>query len=649
VICFPEEKCANSSYPIEIHMAKQIPIIKVTILALGLILFVSKAGGQGGFDNSTRAVYIFDIAKYIDYGKGFADSSVFRIGVVDKTSELFREMGDLAKTRKKIQNKPIEIVVFRNVDQIIHTQVLYVNKTEGFNLTRIKEKLQGHQTMLITEGYEFRESMINFIAVNGQPQFEANEELIKKGGMVVNELFLALAIKTKEDWEKLFVITDADLTVQKETVKQQQLEIELQKQEILKQRALLDSLDKQIATKEKALNEKQKVLDYQVARISKQQGEISVQRETILVQQREVQIQKDTLANQKQKINLQISRIDEQLKKITDQEGKIKIQLETLEKQKIILYFVLFVLLLASFLVYYIYRGYRIKKEANIRLEEKNRTISAQKDEIEKQRDLAAAQRDQIAYQKKHITDSIMYAKRIQTALIPSLELFSDKLEHFVLYKPLAIVSGDFYWVSSLNNIQIIIAADCTGHGVPGAFMSMLGVTMLNEIVNGKQIIMPDQIIEKLREGIIKSLKQIVGEDTVKDGMDIAVCVVDFNENILWYAGANNPLYLIRGGELIHYRADKMPVAIHYKMHPFTKHKIELQKGDAFYIFSDGYADQFGGPREKKFMSMQLKEKLIEISTKPMLQQGEKLNEIFEEWRGDNPQVDDVTLIGVKY
>jgi serine phosphatase RsbU (regulator of sigma subunit) len=630
-------------------MAKQISFFKVTILAIGMIFIVSKVYGQGGFDNSTRAVYIFDIAKYIDYGKGFADSSVFRIGIVDKTSELFREMGSLAKTRKTVQNKPVEIVVFRNESQIIHTQVLYVNKEGGFNLNKIKEKLQGHQTMLITEGYEFRESMINFVAVNEQPKFEANEELIKKNGMEVNELFLALAIKTKEDWEKLFIVTDADLTVQKETVRQQQIQIELQKREILKQKALLDSLDKEIAIKEKALDEKQKLLNNQVAQISKQQGEISVQRQTILVQQKEVQVQKDTLANQKEKISLQISRIDGQLKMIADQEGKIKMQLETLEKQKIILYFVLFVLLLVSFLVYYIYRGYKIKKEANIILEEKNRTISAQKDEIEKQRDVAAAQRDQIAYQKKHITDSIMYAKRIQTALLPSLELFSDKMEHFVLYKPLAIVSGDFYWVCSKDNIQVIIAADCTGHGVPGAFMSMLGVTMLNEIVNEKHIYMPDQIIENLREGIIKSLKQVVDEDTVKDGMDIAVCVVDFNENILWYAGANSPLFIIRGGELMHYRADKMPVAIHYKMQPFTLHKITIQKGDAFYIFSDGYADQFGGPKEKKFMSNQLKETLVEIAGKPMLQQGEKLNEIFEEWRGDNPQVDDVTMIGVRY
>lgn len=242
-----------------------------------------------------------------------------------------------------------------------------------------------------------------------------------------------------------------------------------------------------------------------------------------------------------------------------------------------------------------------------------------------------------------------MYAKRIQTALIPSLELFSDKLEHFVLYKPLAIVSGDFYWVSSQGDLQIIISADCTGHGVPGAFMSMLGVTMLNEIVNEKHIQMPDRIIENLRQGIIKSLNQVLDEDTVKDGMDIAVCAIDFKENLLWYAGANSPLYLVRGKELLHFRADKMPVAIHYRMQPFTLHKIELQKGDAFYIFSDGFADQFGGPKQKKYLSAQLRETLIEMSGTPMLRQGEILNRIFEEWKGDNPQVDDVTLIGVRY
>jgi serine phosphatase RsbU (regulator of sigma subunit) len=631
-------------------MLKKIRFYRASVLCLGLILLINYAYSQGAIDNGTRAVFIFDIAKNIDYGPGFADSAVFKIGILDRDEFLFFEMGNLRKTRTTIQDKPVVLIKFNSESQIIHTQLLYVNKTAGFNLNKVRSAIGNRQTLLLTEGYEFRESMINFIGVESDiPKFGVNEDMIKKAGMNVNSNFLNLAIKTKEDWENLFGKANEQIIIQRDTIHQQLVMINKQKEEILHQKAMLDSLDKEISAKEKTLNEKQKILDRQFVQISKQQGEITVQKQTIVVQQKEVQVQKDTLANQKGKIAKQLARIDEQLKRISEQDSKIKVQLEAIEKQKLILYFVVLALLLVSFLGYYIYRGYKIKKEANIRLEEKNRTISLQKDEIEKQRDLAAAQRDQIAYQKKHITDSIIYAKRIQTALIPSLELFSDKLEHFVLYKPLAIVSGDFYWVSSQGNVQVIITADCTGHGVPGAFMSMLGVTLLNEIVNGKHILMPDQIIENLRQGVIKSLKQVAEEDSIKDGMDIAVCLVDFDKNKLWFSGANNPLYLVRGGELIHYRADKMPVAIHYRMTPFTLYEIDLKKGDAFYTFSDGFADQFGGPKERKFMSAQLKETLVAMSGKPMLQQGERLNEIFEEWRGNNPQVDDVTLIGVRY
>jgi len=630
-------------------MGGKTSLLKKLILLLFVCMLPVVIFSQTGFDNPTRALYIFDLARYIDFGPGFKDSSSFKIGVLLGDYELIDEMMKLAKTRTRIQDKPVRIAGFKNLESLTHCQVLYVNKNAGFDLKKIKEKIAGQQTMLITEGYEFRESMINFIVVEGKPRFDINEEYIKNEGMSVPESLLLTAIKTKEDWENLYELASKEIEVQKETIRQQLETIEAQRIEIMRQKNLLDSLDHEITIKEKELKEKQKILNTQLSQISRQQGEISAQRQLIIQQQKEVQTQKDTLAAQKAKIDTQLALINQQLSKIEEQEGKIKIQLQTLEKQRLVIYFVIVALILVGVLAYFIFRAYKIKKEANIALEEKNRLIMAQKDEIERQRDIAAAQRDQIAYQKKHITDSIMYAKRIQAALIPSLELFSDKLEHFVLYKPLAIVSGDFYWVSTKDNLQVIIAADCTGHGVPGAFMSMLGVALLNEIVNEKNIFMPDQILNRLREEVIKSLKQVPDEESVKDGMDAAVCTIDFNNNVLYYSGANCPLYLIRGTELIHYRADKMPVAIHYKMQPFTLNTIELQKGDAFYIFSDGYADQFGGPAQKKFMTGKLKETLLEIASKPMLEQGEILDRIFEEWKGDNPQVDDVTLIGVRY
>lgn len=630
-------------------MIKQFCLIRSAFIISFLFFFTINSSGQVGFNNPTRALYIFDLAKYIDYGPGFQDSSNFKIGVLLGDYDLIYELGLLAKTRTRIQDKPVMVVGFRNISSITHTQVLYLNKNAGFGIDQIKAKIAGHQTMLISEGYEFRESMMNFIVVNGRPRYDINEDMVRAAGMSVPQEVLLMAVKTREDWQNLFDIASREIETQKVTIKQQTDTIEIQKQEILEQKFYLDSLDKEISLKEQMLSEKQKLLEEQLDHINRQQGEISSQRKLIIAQQTEVQVQKDTLEKQKEKISLQLEMIDEQLFKIKEQENMIRIQVATLEKQKLVIYFVILALLLTSFLFYYIYRSYRIKKEANIRLEEKNRTISIQKEEITLQRDLAAAQRDQIAYQKKHITDSIVYARRIQAALLPSLELFSDKLEHFVLYKPLDIVSGDFYWVSTQGSKQIIIAADCTGHGVPGAFMSMLGVTLLNEIVNGKHIIMPDQIIENVRNGVIKSLNQVADEESLKDGMDMAVTMLDFKKGLLWYSGANSPLYLIRDKELTHYRADKMPASIHYKMHPFALHQIELKKGDAFYVFSDGYADQFGGPNHKKFMSVKLKETLVSMIGMPMLRQGEKLNEIFEQWKGNNPQVDDITLVGVRY
>src|SRR5664279_2421537 len=214
-------------------MLRQFHSIRISILSLGLILMISNTFGQAGLNNGTRAVFIFDVAKYIDYGAGFADSSVFRIGILDKTSELFWEMGNLAKTRKTIQDKPVQLVVFRNEDQILHTQLLYVNKASGFNLNKVRAKLEGQETLLLTEGYEFRESMINFIGVEGQmPKYSVNEDLINKAGMKVNSNMLTQAIKTKEDWENLFGKASEQIVQQRDTIRHQLEMIDIQKAEI---------------------------------------------------------------------------------------------------------------------------------------------------------------------------------------------------------------------------------------------------------------------------------------------------------------------------------------------------------------------------------------------------------------------------------
>jgi serine phosphatase RsbU (regulator of sigma subunit) len=304
-------------------------------------------------------------------------------------------------------------------------------------------------------------------------------------------------------------------------------------------------------------------------------------------------------------------------------------------------YGILFLLLMAGVVQAYTYR----LKQKNIRLEkiiaERTREIREKKDEIEKQRDM-------IEEAHEEIKSSIAYAQRIQTALLPQNELEHAVVkDYFILFRPKDVVSGDFYWENKIGDEIIIIAADCTGHGVPGAFMSMLGVTFLNDIIVGEGITDPGDVLDKLRTKIIESLKQSF-DSPLRDGMDIAVINLNYKTGKIRFAGANNPLFLIRNGELTEIKGDKMPVALHEHMLEFESREIELSKDDKLYIFSDGFVDQFGGPKGKKFMKKRFKETLLKIYELPMQRQREELNRVFEEWKGENEQLDDVLVIGIK-
>lgn len=290
------------------------------------------------------------------------------------------------------------------------------------------------------------------------------------------------------------------------------------------------------------------------------------------------------------------------------------------------------------------------KKKLEQLVKERTHDLEEANVEIEAQRDLATGQRDQIAAQKKEITDSIYYAERIQRSLLPPENVLKIVLpEHFILFKPRDIVSGDFYWVTEKTDNVYVTAVDCTGHGVPGAFMSMLGISFLNEIVNKSEETGPEEILNQLRKYIIKALKQAGREGESKDGMDMSILVFNKARNTISFAGANNPLYFIRGGELQEVKGDKMPVGIHEKMNSFTRHTFNIQRGDTFYIFSDGYADQFGGPRAKKFMYSNFKTLLMTLQTKSMREQGKILDDTIESWKGDIDQIDDIVIIGLRF
>ena len=256
--------------------------------------------------------------------------------------------------------------------------------------------------------------------------------------------------------------------------------------------------------------------------------------------------------------------------------------------------------------------------------------------------------------EKNHdLLSSIHYAKLIQEAILPSETTIKSFLpDSFLFYKPRDIVSGDFYWLQEYEGKILIAAVDCTGHGVPGAFMSIIGNNQLNAAVKEDELTTPGLILDRLSSGVSETLRQTKDEEEtgIKDGMDIALVSIDYENMSIEYAGAYNPLYIFRDGQLLETKGDKFPIGISIDntLRLFTNHSFELKKGDVVYIFSDGYPDQFGGPLGKKYKYEQFRQLLFGMHQKPMKEQKEIMENDFVEWMGDLVQLDDVLVIGMR-
>jgi PAS domain S-box-containing protein len=267
-------------------------------------------------------------------------------------------------------------------------------------------------------------------------------------------------------------------------------------------------------------------------------------------------------------------------------------------------------------------------------------------------------QKEVIEEKNKDITDSIEYSKRIQRSVFIEKEKLKEYApESFIFFKPRDIVSGDFYWFTKTysasqpdNALLVVAAVDCTGHGVPGAFMSIIGHTLLNRTVDNPEITSPADALNFINREIKKTLNQKAYEAAIRDGMDIALCVIDFKNLMLRFAGANNPLFIVRNTELIELKATKQPITASSDSvsFPFTNETFDLQKNDCIYLFTDGFADQFGGPKGKKFMYKRFRETLISMQDNTMEEQKKLLYYAFENWKGNLEQVDDLLVIGIK-
>jgi serine phosphatase RsbU (regulator of sigma subunit) len=280
-------------------------------------------------------------------------------------------------------------------------------------------------------------------------------------------------------------------------------------------------------------------------------------------------------------------------------------------------------------------RAFYLKRKDNKRLAKQKKEITGMNEALNER--------------NGEISSSIEYAKRLQTSILPSPGLLNTRIkDHFVLFMPKQRVSGDFYWWTQIEDHVVITAVDCTGHGVPGAFMSMLGVSMLREIVSKEYVSHPGVILRRLRKEVMYALKQTGEFGEQKDGMDMALVSINMENLECQFAGANNPLYLVRNGELTEFKGDRMPIAIHQNMDKFKMHEIQLQPGDHLYLFSDGYVDQFGGPDDKKFKFKAFRQMLVDNATQPMKKQKQILERTISEWKGDRDQVDDIVVLGLE-
>lgn len=551
-----------------------------------------------------------------------------------------------------IQDKTIIAKAHNNIGIIYQEQEKYSEALENYNKSlAIKKQLNNKRDIATTynniANVYFHENNFSAALDNHEIALKIRKEVGDKQGILMSHNNMGITYQKIKNNPEALANYEAALEIAKEIhdkygiaislTNLSELQIKLNQLEEAKNNltnALLLS---------KALGDKERIkniyLNFSILDSIKKDWESAYKNHQLYVKY------KDTLDNDQTKRKIIENSLNFEFK--AEQDKKDAIAAEKQQNQKIIIYFISGALFLMVILAFFIYRSYKQKQKANA-------IIVQQKAEVEEKNRL-------IGEKHKEITDSINYAKRIQGALLKEEEHVSAHLpKHFILFLPKDVVSGDFYWNFEKTHTVIENSkpktteywygciADCTGHGVPGAMMSMLGMSMLSDITSGDALLTPAEILDRLRNRIITELGQTGKDGENKDGMDASIFRLNRQTNELYWAGANNALYLYSNNELKEVKADKQPVAHHPIMKPFTNQVFQLQKGDIYYLITDGYADQFGGVKNKKFKYKQLEELLASIAAKSVTEQKETLKQTFINWKGTNEQTDDVTIAGLR-
>jgi serine phosphatase RsbU (regulator of sigma subunit) len=638
-------------------------------------------------DAHFRTVFLYSFTRFFKW-TNLDQLSEFRFGLVGADSAVVSELKQLA-LKKKVQNLPITIVSFNSPESITQVEVLLIDMAK---FPKYKMPPTSRNTLIVSQNSgDIYNTMIAFIEREGKLKFAFNKRVTEKAGLAYNPDFEALAdvvvgrndrrsddAEEIEKWKSVFEKMNFSLNTNNADIKLSKTEV----------RQVVGKLEEQrtgLETKEKILNELEQELTKKEKNLIQQRGQINRQESDIIAQKNKIDEQLNSIISQEQKIALQGKKLaltieqnklqqkeldwkkfellaqekkraaqkgvlDAQKKDIEKQKQVLLVQLDQINTQKIILWLSASVVLIVILALGIVFWSYKKTQRINILLE-------LQKNEITQQNTTIKNQKNLVEEQHKEITDSINYAQRIQRSLLPSDVLLKTNLpDHFVFFQPKDIVSGDFYWGSVLNNGLFALAiADSTGHGVPGAIMSMLNIACLNESVEAGKLTEPNEILNNTRKRIIEHLANDGSEQGGKDGMDCSLISFDFTKNRMYYSGANNPVWITRLNatnskyDLIELEPDKMPVGKHDKdVISFSQKTFDLKKSDMVFAFTDGMPDQFGGPKGKKYMYKKLKELLTTISSQPLNDQKVQIAKSFAEWKGEHEQVDDVCVVGIR-
>lgn len=612
-----------------------------------------------------KAKLLYHIPRYLLWENGSqAQAQMITIGLVNADEELSQS---LKKYAKRPYQNGVKVVVreFASVENAVSDKslsVLFVPYTGDF--VSAMNLLKYTPVVIISDNYSDRtEVMIDFSdEKSGLVTFGFNTANLRKEG--INVMSDMTRLLHGEDISKDAIIKEQSeqLSEKEEELNQKQRLLDEKEKEIFQKQQQIEIQNRNMAIQSRGIQnqveklerqqEEMQILKRQQEKITKELAEAETNlkkrnAEAVAVahelerQRNEVEAQHEVAKRQLDRIN----QINEEIKTKENELEQLDLKNQLLNNIILASMMVLVVFLIMLFFIAKLYVG---KRRDNQKLVRQNEQIEEQNVEI-------TAQKDEITAQKDKIVESIRYAQKIQQAVMPPQEYFSKYLpDHFIMLKPRDIVSGDFFWGNDIGDKFVFTAADCTGHGVPGAFMSLLGIAFLNDITARmtEDNISAGEILTLLRSDIITYLRQTGRDDEQKDGMDMAVCVYDRKNFKIQYAGAHNPLILIHNGELLQTDADEMPIGYYENQtERFTNHELKVEKGDMLYLFSDGYADQFGmsGGKRRKYMIKNFRDFLMQIHTLDLPVQKQRLEENLDNWRGNLKQLDDVLVMGVRF